>query len=83
MSLLVSLSDLFSGNDILKNDGIIYGEHMPVYQAVLISMIFPVVATAMTYIVKYANNTVRLESTDMTMAMQFFFAWVFFILGVW
>ena len=55
---------------------------MPVYQAVLVSMIFPVVATAMTYIIKYANNTVRLESTDLTMAMQFFFAWVFLILGV-
>ena len=56
---------------------------MPVYKAVLYSMVFPVVGTAMTYIVKYANNTVRLESFDFAMGFQFIFSVVFFLIGLW
>ena len=62
MSILISLSDLFDSH----NDGtvVIVGDHMPLYKAVLYSMIYPVVATSGTFIVKYANNTLRISSLE-------------------
>ena len=79
MSILISLSDLFDSH----NDGtvVIVGDHMPLYKAVLYSMVYPVVATSGTFIVKYANNTLRISSLDFAMTFSFLYSWVFFILG--
>ena len=81
MSILVALSDLF-GEESAK-DTVIVGEHMPIYKALLYSMIFPLVATAMTFMVKYASKTVRISSYDFAWAFQFFYSWVFLALGVY
>ena len=83
MSVLVSLSDLFSGHGDSIQEIVITEQRMPIYKAVLYSMVFPVVGTAMTYIVRYANNTVRLESFDFAMGFQFIFSIVFFLIGLW
>ena len=81
MSVLVSLSDLFGR---ASTDAVVLvGDHMPIYKAVLYSMVFPCVATSMTFIIKYANKNVRIASFDLAMAFQFIFSWVFLILGVW
>ena len=79
MSILISLSDLFDSH----NDGtvVIVGDHMPLYKAVLYSMVYPVVATSGTFIVKYANNTLRISSLDFAMTFSFLYSWIFFILG--
>ena len=66
MSILVSLSDLFGTKEV--KTVVIVGEHMPMYKAVLYSLIFPVVATAMTFIIKYANKTLRISSIDFAMS---------------
>ena len=81
MSILVALSDLY-GEESAK-DTVIVGEHMPIYKALLYSLIFPVVATAMTFMVKYASKTVRISSYDFAWAFQFFYSWVFLALGVY
>ena len=80
MSIFVGLSDLFGS----KQAGIIVivGDRMPMYKAVLYSMIYPVVATSGTFIAKYAYNTVRITSIDFVMTFTFIYSWVFFILGI-
>ena len=45
MSVLVSLSDLFSGDASLEQDVIITEKSMPIYKAILYSLIYPVAAT--------------------------------------
>ena len=81
MSILLSLSDLFGG--AATETTVVVGEHMPIYQAVLYSMSMPVVGTFMTFIVRYANKTIRLASFDFSMAFVLVFSWVFLVLGVW
>ena len=83
MSVLVSLSDLFSGDASLEQTVIITEKSMPIYKAILYSLIYPVAATQATYIVKYAHNSLKLGNNDYSMAYQFFYSWVFFILGLW
>ena len=66
MSVLVSLSDLFGKES--TETVVIVGEHMPIYKAVLYSLVFPIVGTSMTFVIKYANKTVRIASFDIAMA---------------
>ena len=81
MSILVSLSDLF-GKESAKSV-VVVGQYMPMYKAVLYSLIFPVVATAMTFIIKFANKTMRISSQDFAMSFQFIYSWVFLIVGIY
>ena len=83
MSILVSLSDLFSNDKKLEKDVVITSDRMPIYKAILYSLVYPVVCTIMTYVVKFAYKSLKLASFDFAMAYQFFYSWVFFILGLW
>lgn len=65
MTILVSLSDLFSSANeektLVPNDH----ESVSVYVAVLFSLIFVAVATSFTMVIKYVNKSIRLKSTDL------------------
>ena len=65
MTILVSLSDLFSSANeekmLVPDDQ----ESVSVYVAVLFSLIFVAVATSFTMVIKYVNKSIRLKSTDL------------------
>ena len=64
MSILISLSDLFGPNaQAIKRDGLTK-ETVPVYEAVLYSLIFPLSGTFMTFLIRYNNVVLRLDSID-------------------
>ena len=56
---------------------------MPIYKAVLCSLAFPVVATAMTLIVKYAFREMRIHGVDFGMAFILIYSVVFLALGIY
>ena len=64
MSILVSLSDLFGPDAQVIQLESGKEKSKPVYVAVLYSLIFPIVATAFTMVVKYINKTLKLNTND-------------------
>lgn len=82
MSILVSLSDLF-GNPTTETTMVIIGKRMPVYEAVLYSLVFPVMATAMTLLIKYSYHNMRVSGVDFGMAFLLFYSMVFFAIGLY
>ena len=63
MSILVALSDLFSPDaQVIKLD-LNSEKKVPIYVAVLSSLIFPLTCSVMTMIVKY-SKTLKLDATD-------------------
>ena len=63
MAILIALSDLFGDN--AKTAKLEPGqEKTPVWQAVLCALIYPLMASFMTLLNKYANLTLQLDSTD-------------------
>ena len=64
MAILVALSDLFSGNaQEIKLDPTVE-KKVPIYVAILYSLIFPLSAGFMNTLVKYTKVNLRLEAPD-------------------
>ena len=64
MAILVALSDLFSENaEEIKLDPSVE-KKVPIYVAILYSLIFPLSAGFMNTLVKYTKINLRLEATD-------------------
>ena len=64
MAILVALSDLFSENaEEIKLDQAVE-KKIPIYVAILYSLIFPLSAGFMNTLVKYTKINLRLEATD-------------------
>ena len=67
MAVLVSLSDVFYPKEedlTVVSDDLTSGKKMPVYIAVLSSLMVPFLFTGFVFVVKYADKTLRLVSTD-------------------
>ena len=64
MSILISLSDLFGPQaEVIKRTDLTE-ETVPVYKAVLWSLIFPASGTVMTFLIRYNNVVLKLDSID-------------------
>ena len=74
MAILVALSDLFSPDaEEIKPDPIV-GEHVPVYVAVIYAFIYPILATGGTFLIKYVNKKVKIESIDFAVSFSFIYS---------
>ena len=62
-SVLVSLSELFTGDGSDKEAVVVDGK-TPTYVAVLATLIMPTVCTAMACFIKYADLNLRLNAMD-------------------
>ena len=64
MTVFIAISDIFGSNaDTVKIDEI-SEEKVPIYVAVLYSLLFPIAGSLMTMLIKYQSKYLRLNSTD-------------------
>ena len=64
MTVFIAISDIFGPNaDTVKIDEI-SEEKVPIYVAVLYSLLFPIAGSLMTMLIKYQHKYLRLNSTD-------------------
>ena len=80
MAILIALSDLFGDNPAtvkLEPDS----ERTPAWHAVLVAFIYPLMASFMTLLNKYANVTLKVDSTDWVYAHTLAFSVVCTAIG--
>ena len=80
MAILIALSDLFGDNPAtvkLELDS----ERTPAWHAVLVAFIYPLMASFMTLLNKYANVTLQVDSTDWVYAHTLAFSIMCTVVG--
>ena len=77
MSILISLSDLFGPHAHETKLAELTTDTVPIYEAVLYSLIFPVSGTCMTFLIRYNNVVLKLDSIDTAHA----FALIYSLIG--
>ena len=79
-TVLVSLSELFQSNDQAQ---MVVESRAPIYAAVLVSLLMPLVCTIFTNFIKYADKVLRLNAIDWNCAFYLCMTLAFQIIGIY
>ena len=81
-TILVSLSELFSSTPPESSWVVVDGK-TPIYAAVLVSLLMPLVCTIFSNVIKYADKSMRLNALDWNCAFYFFMTLTFQIIAIY
>ena len=80
-TICVSLSELFQGDESKLEQRLVEGR-TPIYVAVLVSLVFPIVCAVFSCLIKYADKNLRLDAFDWNCSSLGIMCLAFQIVGV-
>ena len=76
-TVLVSLSEIFQSDKHELTDLVLIDGQTPIYAAVLVSLLMPLVCTIFSNFIKYADKVMRLNALDWNCAFYLFMTLAF------
>ena len=76
-TILVSLSEIFQSDKAQVTDAVLTDGQTPIYPAVLVSLLMPLICTIFSNFIKYADKVMRLDALDWNCAFYFFMTLTF------